>query len=121
MLFKCKDGFVLREDKVYYIKLCEEGYALVYMSYDKETPYTINLEDYFLLATSILKKNENFYITHNGDIFNVKNIMIMGFDNENNYYYAYIFDCKEESSDIFFVLTEEDYNKILEIYQKFYE
>ena len=87
MLFKCKDGFVLREDKVYYIKLCEEGYALVYMSYDKETPYTINLEDYFSLATSILKKNENFYITHNGDIFNVKNIMIMGFDDENNYYF----------------------------------
>ena len=121
MLFKCKDGFVLREDKIHYIRANKSGYALVYMRYDQEQPYTITLEDYTLLVAILLKDYQNFYMTSKGDVFNLEDIMIMGFDNENNYYYAYIFDCKEESSDIFFVLTEEDYNKILEIYQKFYE
>ena len=38
-----------------------------------------------------------------------------GFDNEQNYHYVYIFDCKEENSDIFFIINEKDYNNILEI------
>ena len=41
--------------------------------------------------------------------------MIMGFDDEQNYYYVYIFDYKEENSDIFFIISEKDYNEILKI------
>ena len=117
MLFKCKDGFVLREDKIHYIKASKDGYALVYMRYAQEQPYAITLEDYALLVTILLKDYEyqKFYMTSNGDVFSLKDIMIMGFDNAQNYHYVYIFDCKEENSDIFFIINEKDYNNILEI------
>ena len=117
MLFKCKDGFVLREEKIHYIKANKEGYALVYMRYGQEQPYTITLEDYTLLVTVLLSeyKAKNFYMTSNGDVFSLNDIMIMGVDNEQNYYYVYIFDYKEENSDIFFIISEKDYNEILEI------
>lgn len=117
MLFKCKDGFVLREDKIHYIKANKDGYALVYMRYAQEQPYAITLEDYALLVTVLLKDYEyqKFYMTSNGDVFSLEDIMIMGFDNEQNYHYVYIFDCKEENSDIFFIINEKDYNNILEI------
>ena len=115
MLFRCKDGFVLREDKIHYIKANKAGYALVYMCYVQEQPYTITLEDYTLLVATLLKENQNFYMTSNGDVFNLYDIMIMGFDDEQNYYYVYIFDYKEENSDIFFIISEKDYNEILKI------
>ena len=117
MLFRCKDGFVLREDKIHYIKANKDGYALVYMRYAQEQPYAITLEDYALLVTILLKDYEyqKFYMTSNGDVFSLEDIMIMGFDNEQNYHYVYIFDCKEENSDIFFIINEKDYNTILEI------
>ena len=41
------------------------------------------------------------------------------FDNELNQYYVYIFAYKEESSDIFFIVNEKDYNLILEICNRF--
>ena len=119
MLFKCKDGFVLREDKIHYIKANKAGYALVYMCYEQEQPYTITLEDYTLLVATLLKKYQNFYMTSNGDVFSLYDIMIMGFDNENNYYYVYIFDYKEENSDIFFIINEKDYKEILKICKNF--
>lgn len=119
MLFKCKDGFVLREDKIHYIKANKDGYALVYMRYIQEQPYTITLEDYALLVATLLKEYQNFYMTSNGDVFNLEDIMIMGFDNEQSYYYVYIFDCKEENSDIFFIINEKDYKEILKICKNF--
>lgn len=119
MLFKCKDGFVLREDKIHYIRANKNGYALVYMRYVQEQPYTITLEDYTFLVAILLKEYQNFYMTSNGDVFNLEDIMIMGFDDEQNYYYVYIFDCKEENSDIFFMINEKDYDKILEICKNF--
>lgn len=119
MLFRCKDGFVLREDKIHYIKANKAGYALVYMCYAQEQPYTITLEDYTLLVATLLKENQNFYMTSNGDVFNLYDIMIMGFDDEQNYYYVYIFDYKEENSDIFFIINEKDYKEILKICKNF--
>ena len=119
MLFKCKDGFVLREDKIHYIRANKNGYALVYMRYAQEQPYTITLEDYTFLVAILLKEYQNFYMTSNGDVFNLEDIMIMGFDDEQNYYYVYIFDYKEENSDIFFIISEKDYDKILEICKDF--
>ena len=75
MLFKCKDGFVLREDKIHYIKANKDGYALVYMRYAQEQPYAITLEDYALLVTVLLKDYEyqKFYMTSNGDVFSLNN------------------------------------------------
>lgn len=119
MLFKCKDGFVLREDKIHYIRANKSGYALVYMRYDQEQPYTITLEDYTLLVAILLKDYQNFYMTSKGDVFNLEDIMIMGIDNEKNYYYVYIFNSKEENSDIFFVIEEKDYKRILTICKNF--
>lgn len=119
MLFKCKDGFVLREDKIHYIRANKDGYAFVYMRYNQEQPYTISLEDYTLLVATLLKEYQNFYMTSNGDVFNIEDIMIMGYDNEQQCYYAYIFDNKEENSDIFFLISNKDYNNILEICRNF--
>ena len=87
------------------------------MRYAQEQPYAITLEDYALLVTVLLKDYEyqKFYMTSNGDVFSLNDIMIMGVDNEQNYYYVYIFDHKEENSDIFFIISEKDYNEILEI------
>lgn len=118
MLFKCKDGFVFRDDKIHYIKADKNGYAFVYMSYEQEEPYTISLEDYTFIVATLLKEYRNFYMTSNGDVFNIYDIMIMGFDSDQNQYYVYIFDYKEESSDIFFIINEKDYNNILEICEK---
>lgn len=119
MLFKCTDGFVFRVDKIHHIKANKNGYAFVYMSYNQEEPYTIILKDYTLLVATLLKKYQNFYMTSNGDVFNLDDIMLMGFDSELNHYYVYIFDYKEESSDIFFIVNEKDYNLILEICNRF--
>lgn len=114
MLFKCKDGFVLREDKIHYIKANKNGYAMVYMRYNQEQPYTITLEDYTLLVAFLLKEYIDFYMTSNGDVFSLMDIMMMGFDSEQNYYYVYIFNNKGEDSDRFFVINERDYQEILE-------
>ena len=115
MLFKCKDGFVFREDKIHHIKANKKGYALVYMTYEQEEPYTITLSDYALLVAVLLKEYQNFYMTSNGDVFNLEDIMMMGFDSEQNEYYVYIFDYKYESSDIFFIISKKDYGEILKI------
>ncbi len=119
MLFRCKDNFVFREDKVHHIKANKDGYALVYMSYNQEEPYTITLEDYTLLVATLLKEYQGFYMTSNGDVFNLDDIMIMGFDSEQNCYYVYIFDYEEKNSEIFFIINKKDYNEILKICTQF--
>ena len=119
MLFRCKDNFVFREDKIHHIKANKDGYALVYMSYNQEEPYTITLEDYTLLVATLLKEYQGFYMTSNGDVFNLDDIMIMGFDSEQNCYYVYIFDYEEKNSEIFFIINKKDYNSILKICNQF--
>lgn len=119
MLFRCKDNFVFREDKIHHIKANKDGYALVYMSYNQEEPYTITLEDYTLLVATLLKEYQGFYMTSNGDVFNLDDIMIMGFDSEQNCYYVYIFDYEEKNSEIFFIIDKKDYNSILKICNQF--
>lgn len=119
MLFRCKDNFVFREDKIHHIKANKDGYALVYMSYNQEEPYTITLEDYTLLVATLLKEYQGFYMTSNGDVFNLDDIMIMGFDSEQNCYYVYIFDYEEKNSEIFFIINKKDYNSILKICTQF--
>lgn len=111
MLYKCKDKFTFRLDKIYYIKLNEEGYALVYMNYDGE-PYPISIEDYIYICSNLIQMNNKFFMTSKGDVFNIDDISLMGFDEDNNWYYAYIFD-KEECPNIFFIIDENDFNNIL--------
>ena len=115
MFFKCSDDFVLRTDQIHYITAGKDGICEVHLKFTKDYTYSISVLDYTSLVAKLLKQNTGFYMTSNGDVFNIYDIMCMSKDDLTGKHYVYIFDADGKESDIDFEISKENLEEILNL------